>query len=51
MMDVEELIELLEKVQRKEAAVMNGMGEYIDEVEVRHRLGDDKVIVVLRSRS
>lgn len=48
-MDVDELIELLQKVARREAAVETANGEIISGVEVRHDLGEDHVIVVLKS--
>ena len=48
MIDVEALIELLEKVKTKEAAVKDEEGRWINDVEVRHSMAEDQVIVVLK---
>lgn len=48
MTDVKELIELLEKVKTKDACVIDEAGQFINDVEVRHSMANDMVIVVLK---
>jgi len=48
MMGVEELIELLEKVKTKDACVIDEAGQFINDVEVRHSMANDLVVVVLK---
>ena len=47
-MNVEDLIELLEKVKTKDATVIDEAGQFINDVEVRHSMANDLVIVVLK---
>lgn len=48
MMNVEDIIELLEKVKTKDACVIDEAGQFINDVEVRHSMANDLVIVVLK---
>lgn len=48
MMNVKDIIELLEKVKTKDACVIDEAGQFINDVEVRHSMANDLVIVVLK---